>query len=280
MTRHGTLVVLVVGCVGGLLGACSPIPQARQSSFHASDADLAVTRVVHGSVIVEQHGSRLFIDPWFHSSILTSQREPLGLTPPALPALAAVLVTGDAVDHFDSAALRDLAATVPRAIAPPGLRARLVDLGFHDVTGLAWWEHTDVDGITVTAVPASQPSANGYVLVSQDTRLYIAGPTAPFDGLVDIAVAFPHLDVAILPIGGRRVFGALHEMTPEQAATAAQTLGATRVVPSDYGTRNRAPWVWYTGDPVERFRRAMTEQGLADHVLVLETGESWHYAKP
>jgi hypothetical protein len=24
----------------------------------------------------------------------------------------------------------------------------------------------------------------------------------------------------------------------------------------------------------------MSEHGLADHVLVLETGESWHYAKP
>jgi L-ascorbate metabolism protein UlaG (beta-lactamase superfamily) len=129
-------------------------------------------------------------------------------------------------------------------------------------------------------VPASQPNANGYVLVSQSARLYIAGPTAPFNGLVDIAIAFPHLDVAILPIGGRRVFGTLREMTPEQAATAAQTLGAARVVPSDYGARNWAPWVWYTSDQLERFRRAMTEHGLADHVLVLETGESWHYSKP
>jgi L-ascorbate metabolism protein UlaG (beta-lactamase superfamily) len=236
--------------------------------------------VVHGSFIVEEQATRLLIDPWFHSGILTSQREPLGLTPAALPTLAAVLLTGDAVDHFDVEALRDLAATVPRAIAPPALRGRLVDFGFHDVTGLAWWEHTDVDGVTVTAVPASQPNANGYVLVSRAARLYIAGPTAPFDGLVDIAIAFPHLDVAILPIGGRRVFGTLREMTPEQAATAAQTLGAARVVPSDYGARNRAPWVWYTGDQLERFRRAMTEHGLADHLLVLETGESWHYSKP
>ena len=51
-------------------------------------------------------------------------------------------------------------------------------------------------------------------------------------------------------------------------------------MPSDYGARNWAPWVWYTSDQLERFRRAMTEHGLADHVLVLETGESWHYSKP
>jgi L-ascorbate metabolism protein UlaG (beta-lactamase superfamily) len=280
MSGFGVLAVLAAALGGGLLGACSPIPLPRQSNFHPSDADLGVTRVVHGSFVLELHETRLVVDPWFHAGLLTNQAEPLGLLPAALPASVAVLVTGDAVDHFDGAALRDLAATVPRAIAPPTLRERLLGLGFHEVTGLAWWEHSDVDGVTVTAVPASEPRANGYVLVSHDARIYVAGPTGAFEGMVDIAVAFPHLDVAILPIGGRRVFGSLHEMTPEQAAAAAATLGATRVVPSDYGAQSRAPWVWYAGDPLERFRHAMTEHGLADHVLVLETGESWHFSKP
>jgi L-ascorbate metabolism protein UlaG (beta-lactamase superfamily) len=280
MMRHRALAVLVGALAGGFLAGCSPVPLARHSSFHASDADLGVTRVVHGTFVFELHATRLLVDPWFHSGVLTSQGEPLGLKPEALPTVAAVLVTGDAVDHFDAAALRDLTATVPRAIAPPALRERLMGLGFHEVTGLAWWEHADVDGVSVTAVPASEPRANGYVLVSRNARLYVAGPTGSFEGLVDIAVAFPHLDVAILPIGGRRVFGSLHEMAPEQAATAAATLGAARVIPSDYGARSRSPWVWYAGDSLERFRKAMTEHGLADHVLVLETGESWHYARP
>jgi L-ascorbate metabolism protein UlaG (beta-lactamase superfamily) len=278
MRRHRALPVCVL-LAAGLLG-CSPVPLARQSTFHPSDTDLGVTRVVHGTFVVALHATRVLVDPWFHSGVLTSQREPLGLMPGALPSVAAVLLTGDAVDHFDAAALQDLTATVPRAIAPPALRERLVRLGFHEVTGLAWWEHADVDGVSVTAVPASEPRANGYVLVSRDARLYIAGPTGSFEGLVDIAVAFPHLDAAILPIGGRRVFGSLREMTPEQAATAAVTLGAARVIPSDYGARSRSPWVWYAGNPLERFRTAMAAHGLADRVLVLETGESWHYAKP
>jgi len=279
MTRLGALAVVAAALGGGLLSACSPIPLPRQSPFHPSDADLGVTRIVHGSFVLELHGTRLLLDPWFHSGVLTSQDEPLGLLPAALPTSAAVLVTGDAFDHFDGAALHDLATTVPRAVAPPALRERLLGLGFHEVTGLAWWEHTDVDGVTVTAVQASDARANGYVLVSHDARLYIAGPTGAFEGMVDIAVAFPHLDVAILPIGGRRNFGTLHEMTPEQAAAAAATLGAARVVPSDYGAQSRSPWVWYAGDALERFRHAMSEHGLADHLLVLETGESWHYAK-
>lgn len=267
--------VLLVACA-----ACAPIPLARESAFHPSDAALGVTRVVHGTVVLEVDGTRLLVDPWFHSGFFTRQGEPLGLTPGTLPQLAAVLVTGDAPDHFDTRALGDLAATVPRAIAPPALRERLLGLGFKDVTALAWWEPTTVDGLTVTAVPSgSGPNANGYVVVAREARAYVAGPTTAFPGLVDIAVAFPRLDVALLPIGGRRVFGLLHEMTPEQAADAAKTLDATRVIPSDYGARSRSPLTWYGGDALDRFRAAMAAKGLAERVLVLETGESWHYAR-
>jgi L-ascorbate metabolism protein UlaG (beta-lactamase superfamily) len=274
--RAALAAALLVVC-----GACAPIPLARESAFHPSDAALGVTRVVHGTFVLELGGTRLLVDPWFHSGMLTRQGEPLGLTPGTLPQLAAVLLTGDAPDRFDSRALQALAATVPRAIAPPTLRERLLGLGFRDVTGLAWWEPTTVDGLTITAVPAGGgPTGDGYVVVSREAHLYVAGATTAFPGLVDIAVAFPRLDVAILPIGGRRVLGMLHEMTPEQAAEAAVTLDAARVIPSGYGARSRSPFTWYTGDPLDRFRAAMAAKGLADRVLVLEPGESWHYAKP
>lgn len=262
-------------------GACAPIPLPRESAFHPSDAGLGVTHVVHGSFLLELDATRVAVDPWFHSGVFTRQREPLGLSPGALPALAAVLVTSGAADRLDARALGDLAASVPRVVAPPALRQRLLGVGFRDVTGLAWWEPTTVDGVTVTAVPTGGgATANGYVVVSHAARLYVAGATPPFRELVDIAVAFPRLDVAILPIGGRRAFGVLQEMTPEQAAEAAVTLGAARVIPSGYGAQSRSPFTWYASDALERFRAAMATHGLADRVLVLEPGESWHYAKP
>src|SRR4029450_8861321 len=150
MSRRATLAAVLVAA--GV--ACAPIPLARESPFHPSDAALGVTRVVHGSVVLELAGTRLLVDPWFHSGFFTRQGEPLGLTPATLPTLAAVLVTEDAPDRFDTRALAGLAATVPRAIAPPALRERLVSVGFKDVTGLAWWEPTTGDGLTITAVPS------------------------------------------------------------------------------------------------------------------------------
>src|SRR5262249_61404053 len=77
--RHVPALVLA------LLAACTTIPLPRESTFHPSDADLAVTRIIHGSFVLEVHGTRLLVDPWFHSSLLTRQREALGLTPATLP---------------------------------------------------------------------------------------------------------------------------------------------------------------------------------------------------
>jgi L-ascorbate metabolism protein UlaG (beta-lactamase superfamily) len=274
MRRRATLAaVLALACA-----ACAPIPLARESPFHASDAALGVTRVVHGSLVLELSGTRLLVDPWFHSGFFTRQGEPLGLMPVGLPTLGALLLTGDEPDRYDPRALAELTATVSRVIAPPALREQLVGIGFKDVTGLDWWEPTTVDGLTITAVPSGNgPRANGYVVVSHEARAYIAGATRTFPGLVDIAVAFPHLDVAILPIGGRRVFGVLEEMTPAQAADAARTLDAARVIPTGYGARSRSPITWYHGNALDEFRNSMAVKGLADRVVVLETGESWHW---
>ena len=277
MSRPATLAaVLVLPLVG-----CAPIPVPRASVFHPSDAAVGVTRVVHGTFVLQLRGTRLLVDPWFHSGILTRHREPLGLTPATLPSLAAVLITSDTPEHFDAGALRDLAPSIPRAIAPPGLRARLLGLGFRDVTGLGWWQVTEVDGVTVTAVPTSAGArANGYVLTTGDVRCYVAGTTTAFPQLADIAAALPELDVAILPIGGVRVAGRLREMTPVQAADAAVTLRAARVVPSAYGARSRSPFTWHAGDALDAFRTAMAARGLGDRLVVIAPGESWHYAKP
>src|SRR5213594_1233499 len=116
-----------------LAAACSALPVPRRASYHASDADLGVTRIAHGAVILELGGRRLVVDPWFHSGFIVRQREPLGLTPDGLPSFAAVLLTHRHGDHFDETALARLAATVATAVARPELHARLVKLGFRQV---------------------------------------------------------------------------------------------------------------------------------------------------
>ena len=137
-----------------LVVSCTALPRARNSPFHHSDADVSVTRILHGAAVIEMHDTRVLVDPWFHSGFWVRHAEPLGLVPDGLPSLSAVLITHRHHDHFDARALRDLAGSVPEAIAPAELHGRLVALGFQKVTDLDWWEHTSVGPITVTAVPA------------------------------------------------------------------------------------------------------------------------------
>jgi L-ascorbate metabolism protein UlaG (beta-lactamase superfamily) len=232
--RAGRILLLTVALATG----CAPVPVPLRSAYHPSDADLGVTRIAHGAVLLEMKGTRVVVDPWFHSGFWNRQSEPLGLTPDTLPALAAVLVTHGHGQHFDERALRELARTVPVAVARPELAGRLGQLGFKEVTPLDWWDTTRIGPITVTAVPArhSVPE-NGYVLDADGVRAYAAGDTRPYPELVDVATRFPKLDVALLPVGGERVLGFERSMGPRDAAEAAALLSPHRVIPIVYGAR-------------------------------------------
>jgi L-ascorbate metabolism protein UlaG (beta-lactamase superfamily) len=262
-----------------LLAGCFAVPVARHASYHPADADVSVTRIVHGSLIIEMAGSRVVVDPWFHSGLLARQTEPLGFKPDALPPCSAVVLTHSHRGHFDARALRELAATIPEVVAPPALHDRLVELGFRRVTALAWWEHAVIGLIDVTAVPARHAvPENGYVFGAGGTTAYVAGDTRDFPELVDIATAFPALDVALLPIGGERLLGFRREMTPEDAAHAATVLAPRRIVPIGYGARGGFPFFWYASNPLARFQKALAAGGIdASRVVILEPGESWHY---
>ena len=222
-------------------------------------------------------GTRFVVDPWFHSGLVRRQAEPLGLRPEALPAAAAVVLTQRSAEHFDAEALARLARTVPRAVAPAPLCDALLALGFVDVRGLAPWQQAAVEDATLTAVPSSGGEAQlGFVVASGDVRVYLAGDTQPFAGLQAIADAFPDLDVAFLPIGGRRILGVRRDMGPEQAAEAAAVLRPAVVIPTHYGTQGLAPFLWHARTPVARFRAALAERGLAERLVALQPGESWH----
>ncbi len=224
-----------------LAAACAAVPLPRRSAYHPSDADLSVTRIVHGSIILEMRGTRVVVDPWFESGWVVRQQEPLGLTPDSLPSFAAVLVTHGHRDHFDPGALRRLAATVPEVVARPELHGRLAALGFRTVTDLGWWDHARIGEVDVTAVPARHGvPENGYVLAGGGVTVYVAGDTRYFDELVDVATVFPGLPVE-----------------PQRDAASARVTAGTSAMPT---TRWPAAvrcgsMVKYVADPASSARR-------------------------
>jgi L-ascorbate metabolism protein UlaG (beta-lactamase superfamily) len=273
MTRRALLLAVA------LLAGCAGLPLPREGTYHGSDADLSVTRIVHGSLVLEMATTRLLVDPWFNSGVGTRQTEALGMLPEKLPDASAVLLTHKHAGHYDADALAEIAKKTPRAIVPPHMADAVRKLGFTDVTPIDWWDHTTVGSLRVTAVPAEHNAReNGYVVASDRVKVYVAGDTRWFEGLVDVAAAFPNLDVACLPIGGEKAMGFRRTMGPGEAAKAATLLKARRVIPIAYGAAGGFPFVWYADEPVDRFRKAAKAEGLSrEQVVVLEPGESWHY---
>lgn len=261
--------------------ACGPLPLPESGPYHRADATVSVMRLVHASYLVEVAGARFYVDPWLYSGVVFRQTEPLGLRPHALPPANAVLLTDRDGDRFDRRALEQIAPRTPLAIAPAALAAELRRLGFHTVRSLAAWEETQVGDVTVTAVPADDPKATGYLLRAADVRVYAAAASASAEVGGAVANAFGPVDVALLPIGGRRFFGVPQEADPEVAAQTAQRLAARRVIPIGYGRTGGQPIHWYTARPVERFREAARTAGIDDTaIVVLPPGESWHYYRP
>ena len=135
-------VLLPLGCSP----ACAaPAAAARGRRTIRSDADLE--RHAHRARLARSSscdGTRMLVDPWFHSGFATRQTEPLGLTPdePArrrgraahARARRATRPRRARCDREDDAA-RDRAAA-------HGRRA-MRELGFTDVTPLDWWEQHD-----------------------------------------------------------------------------------------------------------------------------------------
>jgi L-ascorbate metabolism protein UlaG (beta-lactamase superfamily) len=266
----------VVAALLVLLAACAPTPAPRTGDYHGSDADVSVTRLGHAGVLLEIGGRHFLLDPWLYDGTFVRQGEALGLRPEALPAASAVLVTGDDGTRLDSAALRQLAPTVPRLIAPQAVADRFAaGSAFRSVLALGWWQGTAVDGVRITAVPAD---GNGYLLHAGSSSVFVAGEASDAAVAAEVRRTGGAIDVLLVPIGERRVFGMRRGLGPDQAAARAAAVGARRVIPSAYGARGVFPFVSFAGDPLPRFRTAAASAGLpAAAVVVLEPGESWHY---
>jgi len=264
--------------LGILLAACTTTPQPKTGPYHPSDAPVSVTRIVHGSYLLDLAGARVLVDPWYFPRGIQRQREPLGLTPRSLPKIHAILITHDHGDHLDTRALAALPDRSAALVGRPGVGEAVAEVGYQRVTELDWWGSVTISGVTIHAVPADHSTdENGYVLQAGGVTVYAAGDTRFFPGFEEIAGRFPAIDVALLPIGGARFFGFRAEMGPRDAARAVAVLDPRRVVPTHYGAAGPPPVYWAVRNPVEKFRQALAAAGLEDRLVILAPGDSWHY---
>jgi L-ascorbate metabolism protein UlaG (beta-lactamase superfamily) len=252
----------------------------KPSSVRRSSVATFPVRVLGGPTAFFEYGGLGFLtDPTFDapgeyvrggSRILTKTAPPAA-TPADLGRIDVVLLSHDEhPDNLDNAG-RALLADVPLTLTTPGGGERL------GVKGLADWESVEVDGVTVTGVPAIHGPGKreevepvtgqvvGFVLTGEGLpTVYVSGDNASLDAVREIADRFGPVDTAILFAGAPRIpvlfDSGLLVLDSAKAAEAAEILGARRVVPVHYNS-----WSHFT-EGRDELVAAFTAAGLADRL--------------
>src|SRR5262245_50419826 len=264
------------------LAACYTPTISRTRAYHPSDADLTITRLVHGSAVIDFRETRILLDPWYSPTPPLGPSEDVGISLENLPPMRGILITHQHDDHFDAETLRDYPNKELRVIVPPGLGATIRAMGYEDVVELDQWDRSQIGSAIVTAVPARHDvPEDGYVLQGNGVTLYVAGDTAFDEKLFhEVAARFPEIDVALLPVGGIRSFGHRIDMTPDEAADAYKILQPAHVIPYHYGLTGPFPFVTSASDPEKTFQTDITGASGKHNkgvVVILQPGESWHH---
>jgi L-ascorbate metabolism protein UlaG (beta-lactamase superfamily) len=101
--------------------------------------------------------------------------------------------------------------------------------------------------------------------------LYISGDTLVFDQLRQVPRRYPHIDLALLHLGGTRVFGVLVTMDAKQGIQALQLLQPDTAIPIHYDDYP------VFKSPLSDFMAAVDRAGLKSKVRYLKRGESYEF---
>jgi L-ascorbate metabolism protein UlaG (beta-lactamase superfamily) len=186
-------------------------------------AELEITFLGHGSLILSAGGTVVHVDPWGQLADYAS-----------LPKADLILVTHEHQDHLDAAALRAISKETTRVVASGAAAAQIegavpMENGARGVAA----------GVAVEAVPAynlvherspgvfyhPKGRGNGYVVTLAGLKVYVAGDTENIPEMKGLA----GVDVAFLPMN------LPYTMTPEMAADAARMIGPKILYPYHYG---------------------------------------------
>jgi L-ascorbate metabolism protein UlaG (beta-lactamase superfamily) len=254
-----------------------------------SDARLAVLWVGHATTLLQIDDKIVLTDPVFTSTVGQFSRRAVepGVRVEDVPPIDLVLISHMHVDHLSLGTLGMLQDRIHRLVVPEGGLTYVPDFRFEDLE-LPTWRAFDEGGMRVTAVPvrhvgfrygADQAwmtrSFTGYVIEYHGITVYYGGDTGYEPRNFEAAAArFPHIDLAILPIGPiepRSFMEKTHE-DPGEALSAFRTLGARWMVPIHFATFINS--FDALGDPQRVLEQAMRDRGLTgEQVRILGIGE-------
>ena len=243
----------------------------------------SLTFLGHSTVLFEIAGMRILTDPLVFERLLILRRTATRLDPALHRDIDAVLISHLHIDHLHIRSLLEIGRGT-RVIMPVGGERLLTGHGFTRVEGVRPGDVMTVGPVRVTATfadhdgrrpplgPAGPPL--GFLLEEGPTKVYFAGDTDIFPGMVDLA---PGLDVAMLPVWGWGPRLGHGHMNPRRAAEALRLLVPRYAVPIHWGTL----WPYGLGrvvpgrltDPPREFARFARRYAPGVRVLLTPPGQ-------
>jgi len=260
----------------------TPIPVVARTSadYRVPPASgLRVTWLGHSTLLLEQDGHRVLIDP-----VWGARASPLTFLGPArffasplplvqLPALDAVVISHDHYDHLDLPTVKALRARGLRWVVPLGVGAHLAAWGIpeSEIIELDWWQATTLGALTITATPARHFSGRaltdanrtlwaGWAFSTERHRVFYSGDTAMHPEFTQIGERLGPFDLTMIEAGAYSAMWADVHLGPEQAVAAHTMVRGDVLLPVHWGLFNLALHGWT--EPIERVREAAARAGV------------------
>jgi L-ascorbate metabolism protein UlaG (beta-lactamase superfamily) len=256
--------------------------------------DLRVTFINHATFLIQMDGMNILTDPiWSERTSPVSFTGPRRVQQPGvlfddLPPIDAVVVSHNHYDHMDLPTLKKIAArNNPHIYTGMGNKAFLAKAGISRVEEMDWWQKKKCgETLRITFVPAKHFSNRGmcdhnktlwggFVIESTAGAVYFAGDTGFGPHFEQIAQRFPHLRLALLPIGAFQPvwFMAPHHMSPQEALRAHFILKARTSIAMHFGTFRLGDD--QQNEPVETLQAAIDAAAMGDtRFWIMRFGET------
>jgi len=263
------------------------------TDFNNSPDSLSITWLGHTAYLLKIDNKTLLLDPFLSDLASPLPLGPKRYVPPGislanLPTVDGIIISHNHYDHLDAETVENLAEKEKiQVFIPLGLKSFFTERGYTQVFELDWHESVDMDGLTLTALPAIHFSNRwindrnetlwcSWAIRSTSGSCYFAGDTAYSSTLFrEIGRTFRSFDMAIVPIGAynpQNVMKSVHT-NPEEAIQIANDVKADIIIPSHWGTielTDEPHW-----EPPERYRKFALKNGISDNrAWIMKVGET------
>ena len=240
---------------------------------------LRITWIGHSSVLLQNDGINVLIDPIFSERCFPLQwigprrfSHP-SVQPQDLPDIHILLLTHDHHDHLDPQTIRALDSKVQHYVVSLGLEKHLLRWGIDPkkIHRMAWWEKITLNDLEIICAPTRHFSGRrfidqnrtqwcSFVLRLGGKQVFVSGDGGFGGHFAEIRKRCGNMDFALMECGQynrRWHFGHLY---PEESVKAAEILGVKCAMPVHWGAFVLSDHAW--DDSPERFVRAAENCGI------------------